>query len=82
VSDLNVKEVEIGNLKKSIIVQNDGLNILRDQINDKYKTITQFQRVSSKLNEDINLLKNKLVGGKITNVGNTSVRIRLQKLLL
>jgi hypothetical protein len=61
-SDLNFKEVEIENLKKSVVVQNDELNILRDQMNDKDKTITQYQRTKSKLQEDFDLLKNKLVG--------------------
>jgi len=55
-SGLNLKGVEIEKLKKSVSTQNEEIKAFREQLNDKDKTIEQYQELKVKVQGDIEQL--------------------------
>jgi len=60
--ELDLKGIEIEKLKKSMSMENDEINIFREQLKDKDKTIEQYQNVKAKLQGDVEQLQGKLIG--------------------
>jgi hypothetical protein len=60
-SYLNLKEVEVENLRRTIFLWNDELNILREQLIDKDKSIAKYHKIKAKFQE-VEKLQGKMIG--------------------
>jgi hypothetical protein len=58
--DLNIKEIEIDDLKIMITCKNDEIDILKDQLKEKDGVIDKYQKLKAKLQKDSEQVQDKL----------------------
>jgi flagellar biosynthesis chaperone FliJ len=61
-SDLNIKEIEVDDMKRMITSKNDEIDIFKDQLKEKDGVIAKYQKLKEKLQKDLEKAQGKLTG--------------------